>query len=116
MTPVREKHFVTTTTGQSVEVLVRDDLDDLKDTLLSQLSRLTRWLIGVGLAAAFAVGFWAASLRAELNSHAEAIAGLSVHGSTPVQEIREDLAATREKITALQADMQRLERTLERRP
>lgn len=109
----RDRHYVQTIAGQQVEIIVRDDLDDIKDILLAQLSRLTRWLILVGLAAAFSLGFWAASLRHELNEHASAIATLTENGSRPVQGIREELAATREQMAALQHQMDRLERLLD---
>lgn len=112
----REGHWVQTTAGQTVQIIVHEDIESLKTILLGKLAQLTRWLIGVGLVAAFSLGFWAASLRAELNAHATAIAALNVNGSAPVQSIREDLAATREKITALQQQMERLEQILDRRP
>lgn len=110
------RHFVQTVDGVQVEVLVREDLDDLKDILLAQLARLTRWLVGVGLAAAFSLGFWAASLRAELNGHATAIATIATEGGKPVQDLKTDLAATRERIAALQQQMERLENLMDRRP
>lgn len=115
MTPTRQRHYVQSVSGQQVEIIVRDDLDEIKNILLRQLSNLTRWLIGTGLVGAFALGFWAASLRAELNTHAEAIASISVNGSTPVQAIRTDMATLREQMAALREQMDDLKRALERR-
>lgn len=111
----RRRHYVQTVAGESVEVLVRDDLDDLKDVLLGRMAQLTRWLVGVGLLGAFSLGFWANGLRNELNDHATAIAAVTESGGKPVQAIREELAATRERMAALQSQMERLENLLDRR-
>jgi hypothetical protein len=106
---------MTTARGEDVELLDPGDLVELKEALLGKLAQLTRWLITVGMFGAFSAGFWAAGIRNELNDHATAIASLTVNGSQPVAQIRQDLAVTRAQMSSLSEQIVELKRALERR-